>query len=112
MAFRGFHAAHVQFEYAVGHGIYGCKRMPEFVSEHVHVVTRSVPVCQNERLSVIVEFGAIAAAPFTVARFHVECVAFAHKTHKLSYFAVHVVIHVLCGFEHFFFVQSGARFVF
>ena len=75
----------------------------------VDVGGRSVEVCEDERLVILIETRHISARPFAFAREHVERVGIHHHIHKRAGFGAHILVHFLPCFQNAALVESGFR---
>ena len=77
------------------------KRMAEFVSYDIDISACSVEICKDKRLFVFRKCSAVAAAPFSVTGFNIECFRIKHFLHELSDFGLHILIHTERSAEYF-----------
>lgn len=59
-------------------------------------------LAEYEYLLEFIEARAISAAPLVFARDYVERLALLHAAHKVAYFGIHFVVHLLSVFKEFF----------
>ena len=83
--------------------------MSGLVRYDVDVGGRSVEVCEDERLVILIETRHISARPFAFAREHVERVGIHHHIHKRAGFGTHILVHFLPCFQNAALVESGFR---